>query len=716
MALTERLALIIDARTGGAVRDIQKVQREVGALQAPVTRTDRALQGLGLSGMVSGQALKAGLGTAAVAGAFGLAALGKEAVAASSALHEQQTATEEIFGSGAAVVQDFADRADGAFGLSERAALEAANQYAIFFDQLGVGSKTVAELSTTMVGLGQDITSLRDIPQGEAQTRLLSGLAGEMEAVRRLGIDLSDIKVKAEAAALGFEPINGQFSQQAKIAARLSLILKDTEVAQGNFAKTSGDLANSQRTLGAEVENLSASLGDSLVPAVTATVHGLSDLVAVGEPVIGVVGKIGAGISDINDALGGLPGLFAGGPLISGANQIRAIGSAVGILGDESDDTSSAVDSQKNSIASLSASLPGLARGYIQVTQTQAEFNEGLSDVRGAFFGLLDAEDAHNDALSRVDDASRDAAQAHHDLADAQEDQRRTIADLNIEVERNERAVVRASRAVANAQRDLAEANEDLAEAQAEYDKVLADFHPDSRRAHEALEDLEDAQRRQEDAQFSAEDAGYALIEAQRNLADTTQQLRDELDGVGPAADRVRDAQDRVRESADDLREAQDNVARSAVELEIQMAETRDTLSEQNYEFDQLIGWLGLLNDKYPGVFDGMLWRAALLRGELENVNEELSQMAPQLDALRALDEQPTYSGSSDDRERQSTLPDAYNRTIGVDEDGNLTDGKARRGGGGWGGKSGDWHIHYHEKIDPLHAARETKRQLMPGG
>jgi len=53
---------------------------------------------------------------------------------------------------------------------------------------------------------------------------------------------------------------------QQKVLAASELILKQTSAAQGDFARTSGGLANQQRILLAEIKNIAVEFGTSFLP------------------------------------------------------------------------------------------------------------------------------------------------------------------------------------------------------------------------------------------------------------------------------------------------------------------------------------------------------------------------------------------------------------------------------------------------------------------
>lgn len=190
-----------------------------------------------------------------------------KAIESASNLNESQSKAKVVFGQSSDAIASFARSAASNLGLSEQAALEASAQFGNLFVGLKLGEPAAAAMSKQMVTLAGDLASFNNLDPTVALEKLRSGLAGEAEPLRSLGVFLTEAKVKAEAMALGLAKGNKPLTEAAKIQARYSLILKETTTAQGDFSRTSKGLANTQRILAAEMENLSAEAGKVLLPA-----------------------------------------------------------------------------------------------------------------------------------------------------------------------------------------------------------------------------------------------------------------------------------------------------------------------------------------------------------------------------------------------------------------------------------------------------------------
>ena len=201
-----------------------------------------------------------------------LAALGGKAIQAASDTSEALNKMQVVFGRASGGVQAFAQNSAKALGMSKAAAYEATGTFGNLFTSMGLGVKPAADMSTGLVQLAADLASFNNIDPSLALEKLRAGMVGEVEPLRTLGINLSAAAVEVEALRMGFVKTGPVFSNSALMAARYSLVMKQSANAQGDFARTSEGLANKTRTAKAELLDAAATLGEKLIPmAITAT-------------------------------------------------------------------------------------------------------------------------------------------------------------------------------------------------------------------------------------------------------------------------------------------------------------------------------------------------------------------------------------------------------------------------------------------------------------
>ena len=210
---------------------------------------------------------KVGAGIAVVGGAVAAGtAIAKGFADAASDLGEAQSKVGTIFGDSAADIDAFADTAARTFGLSDREVNQFAGSFGGLLKSTGLGEEAFAGMSTELIALTSDLGSFNNMANEDAAAKLQAGLIGSYEPLQSMNIFLTAATVSAKAMEMGLADANGEISEGAKVQARYALIMEQTGDAQGDFARTSDGMANSQKMLGAEFENMQAALGEKLAP------------------------------------------------------------------------------------------------------------------------------------------------------------------------------------------------------------------------------------------------------------------------------------------------------------------------------------------------------------------------------------------------------------------------------------------------------------------
>jgi hypothetical protein len=140
----------------------------------------------------------------------------------------------------------------------------------VFGKSAGLAGSDLVKFSTDFTVLASDLASFNNTTPDEAITAIGSALRGEAEPLRRFGVLLDDASLRAAALELGIvSTTKNALTPQQKVLAAQELIFRQTGDAQGDFARTSDGLANSQRILTAQIENVKTSIGTALLPVAT---------------------------------------------------------------------------------------------------------------------------------------------------------------------------------------------------------------------------------------------------------------------------------------------------------------------------------------------------------------------------------------------------------------------------------------------------------------
>jgi len=253
-------------------------------------------------GGLVGKGIKAAAIGAVAAAGITVAALGST-IGPASDLAESATKVGVVFGEQADVVKAFADTAAVALGMTEQEALAAAGTYGNLFRAMNMGEDTSAEMSTSLVQLAADLASFNNMDPTEVLDKLRAGLTGETEPLKTLGVNMNQAALEAKALELGLLDASGEMSAAAKAQAAYAIIMEQTALAQGDFARTSEGLANQQRILKAQLGDLRATVGAALLPALEAIIGKVTEL-AQSEKFQEWIGRLVEGLTVIGEAVG----------------------------------------------------------------------------------------------------------------------------------------------------------------------------------------------------------------------------------------------------------------------------------------------------------------------------------------------------------------------------------------------------------------------------
>lgn len=193
---------------------------------------------------------------------------GAAAVNVASDLSEVQNVVDTTFGTeGAIRVNEWAKNAAEAFGESELQAKQFTSTLGAMFKSMGVGQAEMEDMSLSLAGLAGDMASFYNLDPTEAFEKLRSGISGETEPLKQLGINMSVANLEAHALSQGINKAYSEMTQAEQATLRYNYIMTATADAQGDFSKTSDSFANQQRILKLEIQELAAEIGQDLMPA-----------------------------------------------------------------------------------------------------------------------------------------------------------------------------------------------------------------------------------------------------------------------------------------------------------------------------------------------------------------------------------------------------------------------------------------------------------------
>lgn len=275
--------LRVDAQTREAKAELEQLRARLARLERsdptirPRIDNKRAKRELGELDRGISQLAKRAAGAAIAAGAVaGTLALGKALVRSASDTQEQVSKTLAVFGASGKAVDKWSRTMTTSFGISRRSALEFAGSFGALMRPAGILEGQAAKMSKSLTELAGDFASFYNASTEEALTAIKSGLVGETEPLRRFGVMLNAASIEAKAVEMGLGKVGEKLTSGAKMQATYALILKQSTLAQGDFARTSGGLANQQRILRASLDDTAGTFGRVLLPPLTGAVKAIN--------------------------------------------------------------------------------------------------------------------------------------------------------------------------------------------------------------------------------------------------------------------------------------------------------------------------------------------------------------------------------------------------------------------------------------------------------
>ena len=309
--------------------------------------------------------------------AFGVGALinfGKESIRLASDIQEVQNVIDVTFGKGAAQIEAFAQSAAEAFGLSELSAKQYTGTMGAMLKSSGLATRQAQEMSITLAGLTGDLASFYNLKTDEAFEKIRSGISGETEPLRQLGINMSVANLEAYALTKGITKSYNAMSQAEQVLLRYNYLLSVTTDAQGDFARTSGSLANQVRILQLNFDQLRIAVGNALIPIAQAVLPGINAIISALTKLARVFAKVSA--------------LLFGKPQAGSSGQVEAqeeIAVSGGAAADSSDKLAGSLGATGEAAKKAGKDMKGVLAGFDELNVLA---DGAASSLEGAAGGM----------------------------------------------------------------------------------------------------------------------------------------------------------------------------------------------------------------------------------------------------------------------------------------------------------------------------------------
>ena len=201
---------------------------------------------------------------------------GSAAIEAASNLQEVQNVVDTVFGDNASKIETWAKQAGKQFGLTETQAKKFTSTLGAMMKSSGLDGDEIVSMSTDLAGLAADMASFYNLDFDTAFQKIRSGISGETEPLKQLGINMSTANLNAFALQQGLKKTFDQMSQGEQTMLRYQYIMQATADAQGDFSKTADGYANAQRRISTALETINTNVGGFLLQTIEPFVSGIA--------------------------------------------------------------------------------------------------------------------------------------------------------------------------------------------------------------------------------------------------------------------------------------------------------------------------------------------------------------------------------------------------------------------------------------------------------
>ena len=221
-----------------------------------------------------------------------------EAVDYASDLTEVQNVVDTVFGENSAVDEWSKNMLD-AVGLNELSAKQFAGTMGAMLDSSGVAQDKVQDMSMSLTELAGDMASFYNLDGEEAFNKIRSGISGETEPLKQLGINMSVANLEAYALSQGIEASYSEMDQASQTMLRYAYLMDATANAHGDYSRTSNTYANQVKSLKENWLSFTGELATGILPMLAfgiGILNGAIDFLSNNWDVIGpiVAGLTGA--------------------------------------------------------------------------------------------------------------------------------------------------------------------------------------------------------------------------------------------------------------------------------------------------------------------------------------------------------------------------------------------------------------------------------------
>lgn len=331
-----------------------------------------------------------------------------ESIGLASDLVETQNVVDVTFEDSASTINKWAQEALNAYGITETKAKQYSSTLGAMLKSMGIADDQVLQMSMDMAGLAADMASFYNLDHDTAFEKIRSGISGETEPLKALGINMSVANLNAFALEKGMNKAFDKMSQAEQATLRYQYLLEATKDAQGDFARTGDSFSNEMRKLQTNLDRIKTEFGKGLLGVVTPAISLLNNVLSDKSYQQTAIEKI---YSERDESLFDAEVAY---------QRSLTIVDSMRSIEDESGDAVKSTEEWRSALEALKDVMPGLSQ-YVDLTTDAIIGNdEAIQNYVDTLHGVTkynSYDQAVSDAQKRYDDLQTQIAEKKEDIA-----------------------------------------------------------------------------------------------------------------------------------------------------------------------------------------------------------------------------------------------------------------------------------------------------------
>jgi len=256
------IGIEITSKLDGMVKGLVKLNADLNKTQKQTEKSTYALQKMAGSISNVGRMIATNFGFGSLQQSLQtITRLFKDSSVAANNLVENYNLFTVASGSNTTQNIIFQEKLNKAFRTNISETYRVQGRFENLASSLGIAREESGLLSTNLTKLTYDLSSLFNITQSLASSKLMSGIVGQTKPLRELGIDVTMQTLQTDLDRLGINAQVAQLTQAEKVLLRYIAIMRQSTNAQGDMARTIETNANQWRIFKAQVEEATMWLG-----------------------------------------------------------------------------------------------------------------------------------------------------------------------------------------------------------------------------------------------------------------------------------------------------------------------------------------------------------------------------------------------------------------------------------------------------------------------